>query len=181
MNEFHRTIEIDRTNLYGHWNLAAVLADERRFDEALVEYHAALGCTQAKRDLALLHIHIGDALKAKAKASAEGNLDKAITEYRRAAEIDPSYAWTRISLAEVLRDQGKIEEAITEYRAVLQSSHTDDEIKAAQEGLDKAKAIQAKKEAIQTREKTKEKAKQAGAHKDKALPPAVQDAQAEMR
>ena len=170
MHEFRQTIEIDPNYLYGHWNLAAELAQQSRFDEALEEYRAALDCTRADRDLALLHIHIGNTLRSK--ASPDGGLDEAIAEYRRAVEIDPSHGWTHSSLAAALREQGKLDEAIAEYRAALQSSHADDEVKAAQQGLD---------EANQAAESVKEKPKPAGASNDQALPAAVRDAQAAMR
>jgi tetratricopeptide (TPR) repeat protein len=171
MTEFHRAIESDRNNLYGHWNLAAELAWQSDFDGALKEYRIALDCAQSPRDLALLHIHMGDARKSK--AGSGGNLDEAIAEYQRAVEIDPSYPWTHVSLAAVLRDQGKLDEAIADFRAALQLPHTDKEAsETAQQGLD---------EAIQASEKVKEKAKQAGAYKEQALPAAVQDAQAAMR
>jgi hypothetical protein len=78
-----------------------------------------------------------------------------------------------VSLAAALRVQGKLDEAIAEFRAALPLSYTDGEAReAAQEGLD---------EAIQTREKVKEKDKQAGAYKEQVLPASVRDAQAEMK
>ena len=141
MSEFRRAIQIDPNNLYGHWNLAAELAEQNEFDEALAEYRIALECTQVARDLALLHIHIGNTLKSK--AGAKGNLDAAIAEYRRAVEIDPFYAWTHNSLGEALRDQGKLDEAIAEFRAALQADDADrTATRAARDNL--AQAVQAR-------------------------------------
>lgn len=178
MSEFHQVIEINPNYLYGHWNLAAELAGQSKFDEALAEYRAALDCTRFDRDLALIHIHMGNALKSK--AGPGGNLDEAIAEYRRAVEIDPSHAWTHNNLAAVLREQGKLDEAIAEYSAALELPHVDrDASNEAQKGIDEAN--QAKQKAPQAKEKLKEKAKQAGAYKEQALPAAVQDAQAAMR
>jgi tetratricopeptide (TPR) repeat protein len=171
MTEFRRAIESDRNSLYGHWNLGAELASQNDSDGALREYSIALDCTQTPRDLALLHIHMGDARKLK--AGPDGNLDEAIGEYRLAVDTDKSYVWTHVSLAAALRMQGKLDEAITEFRAALPLSYTDEEARmAAQEGLD---------EAIDAREKIKEKDKQAGASKEQALPASVRDAQAEMK
>jgi tetratricopeptide (TPR) repeat protein len=167
MTEFRRAIESDRNNLYGHWNLGAELASQNDSDGALGEYRIALDCAQKPRDLALLHIHMGDARK------PDGNLDEAIAEYRLAVDTDKSYVWTHVSLAAALRVQGKLDEAIAEFRTALPLSYTDEEAKkAAQEGLD---------EAIQTSEKAKEKDKQAGAYKEQVLPASVRDAQAEMK
>jgi tetratricopeptide (TPR) repeat protein len=167
MTEFRRAIESDRNNLYGHWNLGAELASQNDSDGALSEYRIALDCAQSRRDLALLHIHMGDALKAK--AGPDGNLEEAVAEYRVAVDTDKSYVWTHVSLAAALRVQGKLDDAIAEFSAALPLSHTDEDArKAAQEGLD---------EAIEAREK----AKQAGAYKEQALPASVRDAQAEMK
>ena len=141
MQAFRRAIEIDPNNPYGHWNLAAVLADQNEYDAALAEYRITLDCTQDARNLALLHIHIGNTLKAK--AGANGNLDAAIAEYRRAIEIDPFYAWTHNSLGEVLREQGKLDEAIAEFNAALQTEDPE-AMKAAKDNLEEAKQAKAK-------------------------------------
>src|SRR5262249_49908093 len=115
-NEFALVTKIDTNYLYGHWNLAANLAESKQFDKALEEYRLSLDCTEVARDLALLHIHIGNTLKAR---GVVGDLDAAIGEYRLAVDADPFLAWTHNSLGETLRDLGKFDEAIAEFRAAL--------------------------------------------------------------
>jgi len=138
INEFALVTKIDPNYLYGHWNLAANLSDQKQFDQALEEYRRALDCTEVARDLALLHIHIGNTLKAR---GAAGDLDAAIGEYRLAVDADSSLAWTHNSLGEALRDLGKFDEAIAEFRAALQLDDADKSAtKAAKENLDEAKA-----------------------------------------
>ena len=172
VTEFRRAIDSDQNYLYGHWNLAAELAWQNDFDGALREYRIALDCAQSPRDFALLHIHIADVLKSK--AGPDGNLDEAIVEYKRAVETDSSYAWTHVRLAEVLRDQGRLDQAIAEFQAALQSRQIDDAArKKAQEGLDETRE--------KAKDSAKENAKQAGAPKEQPLPAAVQDAHAAMR
>jgi Flp pilus assembly protein TadD len=46
--------------------------------------------------------------------------EEAITEYRKAIELDPHYAAPHNNLGNALRDQGKTEEAIAEYRKAIE-------------------------------------------------------------
>jgi tetratricopeptide (TPR) repeat protein len=59
-------------------------------------------------------------------------LDDAITEYRRALELNPKTTGLRRSLADLYRAQGKAEEALALYREDLSASPTD---KATRAGL----------------------------------------------
>lgn len=135
IDEFAQVIRIDPNYLYGHWNLAADLVELKQVDKALEQYRLALDCTQAAHELALLHIHIGNALKSR---GASSDLDAAIAEYRVAVETDPFYAWPHNSLGEALRDQGKLDDAIAEFHAALHSDDTDNNkaINAAKENLE---------------------------------------------
>jgi tetratricopeptide (TPR) repeat protein len=63
---------------------------------------------------AFLHGLSGDALR------KEGKLEEAITEYRKAIQVNPNNGTNYHSLGIALYEQGKLEEAITEYRKAIQ-------------------------------------------------------------
>ena len=113
--EYRKALLLDPKYLHAHWNLAAALRKQRDLDGALSEYHAALDGTKDKRQVATLHVSIGDVLKDK--AGSGGDLDPAIAEYREAIMIDPSYSWAHNNLGQVFREQGKLDDAIAEFRA----------------------------------------------------------------
>src|SRR5262249_21097233 len=50
---------------------------------------------------------------------AQGRLDEAVAEYRRATELDPKFARAHNKLGVCLQAQGRLEEAIAEYRRAL--------------------------------------------------------------
>ncbi len=56
-----------------------------------------------------------------------GATDKELAAYRRALEIDPTYAPAHAGAAEVYLGQGKIDQAIGEYKQVVKSEHAADE------------------------------------------------------
>lgn len=116
--EYHQAIQVDPKYLYAHWNLAFILKKRGDFDLALAEYRAAIDCTKDTRQLAILHVSVGETLKEK--AGAGGKPDDAIAEYRRASEIDPAYAWAHNNLGMIWREQGKIDDAIAEFRSATQ-------------------------------------------------------------
>ncbi len=52
--------------------------------------------------------------------SRQHKTDEAITEFRKAIELDPRYALPHYNLGVALREQGKTEEAIAEYRKAIE-------------------------------------------------------------
>jgi tetratricopeptide (TPR) repeat protein len=166
IREFLLVTKIDHNYLYGHWNLAADLAQQNKFDKALEQYRIALECTEAPRSLALIHVHIGDALKSKAGAS--GSLEEAVAEYRSAIEIDPFYVWPHNSLGEALRAQGKLDDAIAEFGAALHADDTDDDaIKAVKVNLEQAIAA---REFVKENFKDSTKAREQSGQKEQTQP-----------
>jgi tetratricopeptide (TPR) repeat protein len=65
-------------------------------------------------DCWLGHYNIGNALAQK------GQIDEAITEYRRSLEIYPNYAQARTNLGNALFKKGHLDEAIAQYQKSLQ-------------------------------------------------------------
>ncbi len=124
-------IEVEPKYLYFHWNLAAQLKEQNKLDEALAEYRVALDCTRAPRELANLHVSIGDVLKLKGGA----DLDGAIAEYRRAIDIDPAYSWAHNNLGLIWSDQGRLDDALAEFRKAAAAEPNNETLK---ENLDRA-------------------------------------------
>src|SRR5262249_33225586 len=65
-------------------------------------------------DNPVAHSNLGNALRAK------GQIDEAITEYRRALELKADYAGAHSNLGLALRDKGQLDEAIAEHRRALE-------------------------------------------------------------
>jgi Flp pilus assembly protein TadD len=133
ISEYRHAIQVDPKYLFAHWNLAAALRKQLNFDGALAEYRAAIDCTKDKRQIATLHVSVGDTLKEK--AGAGGNLDGAVAEYQRAIEIDPAYFWAHNNLGLVWRDEGKLDDAIAELRS---ATELDPKNAAAMENLEQS-------------------------------------------
>jgi protein O-mannosyl-transferase len=126
-----------------HANLGWILADRRKYDEAITHLEASL---QTNTNNAQAHCNLGrvlslegkfadaeiqfaTALKLKPKdagirrsyASAlaeEGKKDAAVRELREALQFQPDVE-TRIQLATLLRQSGRFHDAVTEYRQAL--------------------------------------------------------------
>jgi tetratricopeptide (TPR) repeat protein len=148
--EYRRAIQVDPKYVYAHWNLAAILKKRGNFDLALAEYRTAIDCTKVTRDVAILHVSVGDTLKAK--AGAGGTLDDAIAEYRRASEIDPAYAWAYNNLGMIWREQGKIDDAIAEFRSATQLEPANESMKENLEQALKMKNAGASTETVVSKE-----------------------------
>jgi Flp pilus assembly protein TadD len=148
--EYRRAILVDPKYVYAHWNLAAILKKRGNFDLALAEYRTAIDCTKVTRDVAVLHVSVGDTLKEK--AGTGGTLDDAIAEYRRALEIDPAYAWAHNNLGVIWREQGKIDDAIAEFRSATQLEAANQTMKENLEQALKMKDADASKEAVVSKE-----------------------------
>ncbi len=112
---YGEAIKVDPNYLFAQWNLAYALEHQAKLDQALVHYRAAIECTKDRQQLAILHTSVGNILKQM--AGADGNLDGAIAEYRRALGSDPDYYWAHNNLGLIWDAQGKIEEAIAEFRS----------------------------------------------------------------
>jgi len=94
-----------------HVNLGNVLKDQRKREEAIVEYKKAI---ELDPNYALPHNNLGNVLKDQQKR------EEAIVEYKKAIELDPNDALPHNNLGIALRDQGKDEEAIVEYKKAIE-------------------------------------------------------------
>jgi tetratricopeptide (TPR) repeat protein len=91
-------------------NLAAVLAQRGRVDEASAHYRAAI---RDDPGYAFAYTSYGVLL------ASRGRLDDAIAAHRRALAVDPSLMEAHANLAAALEDLGREDEAIREYDEAL--------------------------------------------------------------
>jgi len=103
-------------NAEEHRKKGALLADQGRFDEALVEFHEALRLIP---DLDRAHLGLGAALQGK------GDLDGAIAEYQTVLKQHPNDAHAHNNLGSALQMKGDAPGAIAEYRKALESEPND--------------------------------------------------------
>jgi len=99
-----------------HYNLALVLEDQHRLNEAEAEYRAAL---KRHPSFAPAWNNLGSVLRRK------GLLQQAEQCYRRVLGFKPGVAGHHANLARVLQDQGRRDEALASYRRVLEIDPND--------------------------------------------------------
>jgi tetratricopeptide (TPR) repeat protein len=76
-----------------NFELGEVLHQDKRWDEALGYYRAALAL---RPESSAVHNHLGEALR------AQGRLDEAIGHFQQAVRLDPNYAWAHNNLGHCL-------------------------------------------------------------------------------
>lgn len=91
-------------------NLGLAYVEDKRLDEAIVEYKRAL---TIKPNFAQAHDNLGIAYAKK------GRFEDAISEYRKAIAIKPDQAEAYSNLGNVYNKQGRLDEAISEYKKAL--------------------------------------------------------------
>jgi tetratricopeptide (TPR) repeat protein len=105
------------------YNLAVVLENQDRIDEAVEKYRACLSLdptyTMARYNLALL-LH------------RKGRFEEAAAESRRVLESDPTFVRAKLSLGEALRRMGRLDEALA---AFSDATRTDPASAPAWDGL----------------------------------------------
>ena len=94
-------------------NLAVLLADKGRVDQAIAHYQKAL---EIKPDYAEAHCNLANTL------AGCGQIDAAIVHYRKALEIKPDYSEAHNNLGAVLAGQGQTDEAMIHYRKSLDAN-----------------------------------------------------------
>lgn len=109
-----------------HNNLGLVRHSQRRFDEALEHFQAAL---RVEQDLPAVRYNLGVTLQ-----SLRRHAD-AVTQFEIALELDPRQAAARSALGTSKLALGRFDEAVEDYRAALQ---LDPELLAAHNNLGNA-------------------------------------------
>jgi tetratricopeptide (TPR) repeat protein len=110
INRFLQAIEQDPQNARLHYELANALQEQKRFDDALVNYRRALQ----------LHPHYVEALNNMANMLCDmGRLDEAVSAYRLAIQVNPKIAILHYNLGTTLRDLGHLEPAVDAFRQAV--------------------------------------------------------------
>jgi tetratricopeptide (TPR) repeat protein len=108
-------------NYIAHVNLAEVLSQSGRFDEAIGECRQAL---KIKPDLAAAHNNLGDALIQNERRGGtvhqQNAIDQAIGHFRAALQIKPHFMQARSNLGHALLQKGQVDEAITQFQKALE-------------------------------------------------------------
>jgi tetratricopeptide (TPR) repeat protein len=141
---YEHALAVTSENHLAHGNLGLLLLEERRVDEAMAHFRAAVA---ARPQAPKTHVNLGVGLSALGRpdealaayetavrlgptqplahynlglALAErGRLDEAVRHYEEALRLDPGYAKARVNLGLVLANRGRLEDAIVQYRAAL--------------------------------------------------------------
>ena len=117
-----RALDVNPGYVEAHLNRAVLLNDLGRFDDAHSAFAAAEQHGQSDASgypamvanrLANTHLRLGNDYR------AAGALEEAITQYRRALELRPSFADVRLALGRTLTETGRYEEAMVVLDEVL--------------------------------------------------------------
>jgi len=99
------------TDFYRLFDLAALMVEKGKYDEAIPEFRRAL---ELNPEDVRSHSKLGIAL------AGIGRVDEAISEYRKAMELDPDYADAYSKLGLALARIGKREEARLQFEKALE-------------------------------------------------------------
>ena len=139
--EFETAVAIDPAVPLFHHNLAILLRDVGRRDEALVECKKAVELNPVDF---VYHFTLGNLLRDL------GQEDEALAEFQEALRIDPDSAAAHSNLANVLLDMGRREEARQEadkFRALAPKARQSDLVQAFHHAPDiAARRLQAAEE-----------------------------------
>ncbi|MCC6860022.1 MAG: tetratricopeptide repeat protein [Bryobacterales bacterium] len=105
-------IEVPAVEFYRRSQRAWDLAEQRRHDEAIIEWKRAL---ELDPEDAKARTNLGLAL------ARAGKLGEALEQYRRVLASDPGYSMAHNNLGVALAARGQFDEAIAHYRKALES------------------------------------------------------------
>ena len=104
------TISVNAMRAATYHNVAAVLQEDGRLDDAAAAYRRALSI---QPDYALSHEGLGSVLR------RQGKLDEAIAQLKEAVRLDPGFGDARFNLANAVAERGDAKDAIALYEEVL--------------------------------------------------------------
>ena len=116
---YQRAVEITPNNYYPHFALGqsyTILLQHENAIEALTQAAKIAEETQTAtpEDLTAIYKALGRAYFRRDR------IDEAIVAWTKIAELDPENIFTRIELADLLREQELYEQAITQHEAIIQ-------------------------------------------------------------
>jgi len=117
-------LRVTESNDVAHYNVAGLLLDRGRLDEAIQHYQAALRASSDHESRT--HLSPGIVQNALGNAFARKNdINAATLHYRRAIELRPDFSDARVNLSAMLLRQGDIAGAIAEYEKVASTPPED--------------------------------------------------------
>lgn len=105
-----KAVEIDPEYAEGHYNLANVLDELGKPDQAIASFQRAI---KLNPDYAKAHYNLGIIFKEQNK------LDDATESFQRAIACDPNYAKAHNNLGMVFKEQGKLDEALASFQKAI--------------------------------------------------------------
>ncbi len=107
---FDHALELNPNSWIARLNLATLLAQEGKLDEAVAQFRALL---RLKPTYAEAYNNLGSAL------SRQGKLDEAVEQYREALRVNPASAVPHTNLANIHAKRGEVDDAIRHYREAV--------------------------------------------------------------
>ena len=111
VKQYRQVLAFNPDHAHAHNNLGAIFAGQGRVREAMAEYHEAL---RIDAEDSRAHKNLGVALLGQ-----PGQLDEAVTHFKRSLAIDPEQATVEEGLGTALARQGKVEEATKHFRQAV--------------------------------------------------------------
>ncbi|MBN1959344.1 MAG: tetratricopeptide repeat protein [Deltaproteobacteria bacterium] len=118
MSEFRKAIKLDPLSAHAHDNLATILAEKGQLIDALSEYLEAL---KADPESPSAYHYLGSFL------AAHGH-ELAISQYRKAIELEYEFPDAHLNLALALADNCQLDAAISELEIALEQAPEDEMI-----------------------------------------------------
>ena len=119
-----RAVELSPDNYYPHFALGQAYAALLQHENAINALKQAAAFAEETRAAPLEELT--DIYKALGSAYfRRDRVDEAISAWTKIAELDPENIFTRIELADLLREQELYEQAITQHEAIIQFKKDD--------------------------------------------------------
>jgi protein O-mannosyl-transferase len=107
---WRHALSIQKDSVYAHNNLGMALAEQKRLDEAIVEFREVLQIDPRDADG---HHNLGNALARK------GRLGEAVEQFHEALRIRPDHAKAHYDLGNALARQGELDSAVLHFRQAV--------------------------------------------------------------
>jgi tetratricopeptide (TPR) repeat protein len=134
---YQKAVDLDPNFVWSHYNLGDVLVKKEDWENAIAAYRNVI---KLDPNLPQVHEKLGDALQHQIqnyseeisqvyhRAVADNPTD--LQAYYKALEVNPKDAEISLKLADILKNQGKLEQAVTFYKSTLQIEPNHPEIQA---------------------------------------------------